>query len=235
MTQALILAAGIGRRFGQTPAGVAKCMLKIGNQTLLEHQLGQLQRMGIEQIGVVVGHAADSIRALIGNACSYFMNPRYQETDSLYSLWLAREWINGPFILLNGDVIAHPQIYQLLQGAEACTLLYDSRSGHQEEHMKVKLNGPQLLELGKHLPTKESHGENVGMIKFNQAGAAKLFQAANCLVADGGDRMWAVAAVNQVAEQVGIRCVDIAGLPWAEIDFPEDLIYAQARIWPLLS
>lgn len=227
--QALILAAGRGSRLRE---GIPKCLIRIGDCTLLDHQIHALRSLGIADICVVIGYEADRVRKMIGDQCRYVHNPRALETNSLYSLWLAREAISGPFLQLNGDVIADPRIYRRVLGASGCALAYDSTSGQGAEHMKVSILGGRLCEISKSIEASRSHGENLGILKYDRDGARMLFDAAGRLMAAGGEELWAPAAVASIAEQVPVRCVDVAGLPWTEIDYVEDALFAKYEIWP---
>jgi L-glutamine-phosphate cytidylyltransferase len=235
MKQAVILAAGAGLRLRSVSYGKPKCLLSIGGQPLIEHQVRILQQFGIKQICVIIGHEANYVRAAVSPACGCITNVRYAETNSLYSLWLARQWVSGPFILLNGDVLAHPEIYRRLLTCHDSALAYDSCSGQEAEHMKVSLEGTAVRALGKDLPAAKTHGENVGILKFNAEAAAALFTEADALIAHGRETTWAPAAVDRLARKTTIRGIDVADLPWTEIDFPDDLAHAQRDIWPVIS
>ena len=98
--------------------------------------------------------------------------------------------------------------------------------------MKVSFKGNRLHRIGKELSQRETHGENVGILKFDKSGAEQLFREADALVASGGEHLWAPSVLNRIVDKVVFHGVDIAGLPWTEIDFPDDLYYARGHIWP---
>ena len=100
---------------------------------------------------------------------------------------------------------------------------------------KVRLSGDRLERIAKHLPPGEAQGENVGILKFDGASATLLVEETERLIAEGGEGLPAPAAVDRLARRLPVRCLDVAGLPWAEIDFPEDLLAARERIWPLIA
>ena len=139
MKQAVILAAGTGSRLGKTAAGLPKCLQTIGGKTLLDIQLDILARVGIREVCVDIGFQHQRIRDHIAGRreCTTIVNPLFAETNSLYSLWEARNWIRGSFLCLNGDVIAHPDVFHRVLAVEGSALAYDSGSGEEAEHMKV--------------------------------------------------------------------------------------------------
>jgi len=234
MEQALILAAGQGSRLNGAE-GQPKCLTPVGDETLIEYQVRNLMQLGFGRVGVVVGYRHEEVRRVLKDRVHYITNTRYATTNSLYSLWLARDWIEGGFMLLNSDVLAHPGVFRRLAAAKNDALAFDSTSGHESEHMKVYSPKGVLRSIAKHLPLEMTSGENVGMLRFSASGARKLFLAAEDLVAQGGENAWAPMAVDRLARSVPIECLNVAGLHWVEIDFPEDLIVVQERVWPRIA
>jgi len=229
--QAVILAAGRGSRLGE---GIPKCLVRLGDRALIHHQLDALRATGIDEVCVVVGYGAERVRAALGNRCHYIDNLRFHETNSLYSLWLAREWLRGPFLQINCDLVAHPEIYRRLLSVPGTALAYDSLSGDGEEHMKVVVRNGLLRDIHKQLDPARSCGENLGLLKYDRVAARILFEEADALIACGGERCWAPAAIARLAQRVPVQCVDVAGLPWSEIDFVEDVLYARCEVLPEL-
>ena len=127
--QAVILAAGRGERLGRLTRWRPKCLVEVGGRSLLQHQVRALRDLGIDRIAVVVGHLGELVRAAMASECEFIDNRRYAETNSLYSLWLARNWLDGPFLLLNGDVLAHTEVYGRVVRTPGTVLAFDSRSG----------------------------------------------------------------------------------------------------------
>lgn len=234
MMQAVILAAGRGRRLDPVSNGTPKCLVRVGGESLIERQLKILEHLGIDRIIVVVGYQHEKIRAVVGDRCDYIFNKRFDETNSLYSLWLAQHWVTGSFALMNCDVLAHRDIYQRVMAAHGCALAFDSSSGSDDEHMKVSVRDEVVHALGKELPADHVDGENVGVLKFDRLGARLLFQEADWLIRSGAELDWAPAAVDRLARRVPIRAVDIADLPWTEIDCPGDLQVAAQYILPAI-
>lgn len=232
--QAVILAAGQGARLNGHANGVAKCLMRVGGRSLLEHQLSALHGLRVSDVCVVIGHSAHEVRAHAGDVCSYVENERYRETNSLESLWLVRNWVRGPFVLVNGDVLASTEVYQRVIESPGNALAYDSRSGHELEHMKVRVSSGRLERIGKELPHRSCTGENVGILKFDARAARSLFAVTGALIAQGFVNEWAPAAVDRIAACFTIQAHDVAGLPWIEIDYPCDLIDARETVWPAI-
>src|SRR3569832_719199 len=107
--KAIILAAGKGTRINGHDMK-PKCLFEVGGQTLLARQMEALREAGINEIVIVLGFEAERIRSLYEHAASFVINSRFEETSSMYSLWLAREHLLNGFVVLNCDVLFHPQL-----------------------------------------------------------------------------------------------------------------------------
>jgi len=234
-TQAVILAAGRGTRLGGKVNGDPKCLIPFGDNVLLEHQLTVLDRLGIDEVIVVVGHESDRVRQIVGDRCTYVVNDRFAETNSLYSLWTARAFVSGSFMLVNADVLAHPEVYRRVLCAGGTALAFDSGSGGEAEHMKVNVREGRLRAISKRLRPEETHGENLGILYFDEDAGRLMLREAAAIIEAGQLKAWAPAAVDRIADRVLIRAVDVADLPWTEIDFPEDLATANQTIWPAIA
>lgn len=200
--QGVILTACRGKRLQEYEQDIPKCLLTIGEQTLLELQLRCLQRAGVDCVCVVVGHRASDVRCIGGSKCEYILNSDYDDTNTLYSLSLVRKWVTGPFMLVNSDVLADPEIFRRVAGAKGCVLVFDSSSGSEPEHMKVSFADGRLRAIAKNLTADEADGENVGILKFDARGAGYLLAAAEEVCETEGKQCWAPSAVDRIASDV---------------------------------
>lgn len=232
--QAVILAAGFGSRLKSVSGGKAKPLLEVGGRPLILHQLETLADHGIGPVLVVVGHQADEVQGIIGNRAEIVLNERFAETNSLYSLWLAREWIKGPFVLLNCDLYFDPRILDQVLEEAGNVLAYDSTSSRGREQTKVAIKQGRVVDLGKDLPASSARGESLGLLKFEADGARAMLDTADSLVREGQEGAWVIEATRAVCSQVPIDGVNVAGHEWVEIDFPHDLDVARREVWPVI-
>ncbi|MGI9012793.1 MAG: NTP transferase domain-containing protein [Phycisphaerales bacterium] len=235
VSEAIILAAGQGKRLWASNNGTAKCLTTVGDATLIEHQIRMLRSLGIQRVIVVIGHEGDAVREIAGPDCVFVENEDYAKTNSLYSLWLARNAVTGPFVLMNCDVLAHPEILTRIIEQYGAALAFDSRSGADPEEMKVDVRDGMLHAISKQMETEQTCGENVGILRFDAVDAQELFRQAEQILSKGQIMHWAPAAVGMLGRIRPVRCVDIAGLDWIEIDFPEDLDRARNIVWPVIA
>ncbi|HXH07076.1 MAG TPA: phosphocholine cytidylyltransferase family protein [Vicinamibacterales bacterium] len=238
--RAIILAAGAGTRLNGCGRHLPKCLADMGGRPLIDRQLAMLHAAGIEDVTVVVGFGAAQVRRACGSRVDYVDNLRYARTNSLYSLWLARRRLAGGAVILNCDVLFHPRLLDDLLGARYPDALLvappDPGAGpYGDEEMKVKIRAGRIVDMRKDLPPHEADGENVGMVKVGGDGAALLADLLDRLVAAGGARDWAPRAFLELARRRPIFAVGTRGLPWIEIDTPDDYARARREIWPAIA
>ena len=237
--KAIILAAGKGTRLDGA-AVKPKCLVEVGGTTLLQRQIEALHTANINQIVVVVGFGADSIRDECGSGVEFVENNDFATTSSLYSLWLAREHLIDGFVVLNSDVLFHPQLLSNLLDSAIDDALLISKTEHQtsplgDEEMKVKLQDGLVVDISKEMDPLEADGENVGIVKFSAAGAKVLVGYMNELIANGGAKDWAPRAFREFAQNHSLSGLSTDGLPWIEIDFPEDYRRATEEVFPTIT
>jgi L-glutamine-phosphate cytidylyltransferase len=233
----IILAAGRGSRLNGTAGESPKCLVKAGGITLVERQIHLLREAGIHDITVVVGCQAERVRRTCGHGVTYVENARYAETNSMYSLWMARPLLYEGFVVLNCDVIFHPILLgDLLSARHDNALLLAYREADQapfgDEEMKVKVRCGRVVDMSKAMDPSEADGENLGIVKFGPDGAAELVSIMDRLIAAGGLRDWAPRAFAEFARTHPLHAIGTRGLPWIEIDFPEDYQRALREVLP---
>src|SRR5918997_4505282 len=150
----IILAAGKGSRLNGTAGESPKCLVKAGGLSLVERQIHALRRAGIDEIAVVVGCQAEQVRKACGHGVTYVENVRYAQTNSLYSLWMARPLLFEGFVVLNCDVLFHSALlHDLLASRHENALLLEYCEADQPplgaEEMKVKVRGGRVQEMSK--------------------------------------------------------------------------------------
>lgn len=234
---AIILAAGKGTRLDGA-AVKPKCLVEIGGSTLLHRQIDTLRSLDVREIVVVVGFGAESIRDECDDEISFVENAKFGETSSLYSLWLAREHLGGGFVVLNSDVLFHPQMLaDLLESSHPDALLISDSDPNPlgDEEMKIKVRDRLVVDISKEIDPLHADGENVGIVKFGPAGAKVLVQYMDQLIANGSKKDWAPRAFLEYARRHPLHALSTRGLPWIEIDFPEDYQRAVSEIFPQIE
>ncbi len=109
-TTALLLAAGTGARLRPLTKESPKCLTMVGGLPILERLVRNLREQGIERLVVVTGHLGNCIGEFLDKKAGdmridYIHSPEYRTTNNIYSLWLAREQIREPFLLVESDLV----------------------------------------------------------------------------------------------------------------------------------
>jgi choline kinase len=236
--KAVILAAGRGGRLRGAAGDRPKCLARIGTKTLVERQIHELRTAGLDDVVVVAGYHAADVGSVCG-AAEIVHNTRYATTNSLYSLWLTRDLLADGFVVLNGDVLFHPQLLSdLLTARYDDALLMEAREAtgtFTDEEMKVRVRRGCVAGIDKAMPPEEADGENIGIAKFGPGGAALLVQHMNEIVGAGGVREWVPRAFAEFCRQRPLHVVESRGYPWIEIDFPEDYWRACSEVLPAID
>lgn len=237
--RAVILTAGRGGRLREITGERPKCLAQVGGVSLLERQLQALRGCGLTRIVVVTGYGDVDVRRICGPTIDFVHNIRFADTNSLYSLWLARTLLTDGFLVMNCDVLFHQQMLvdlvtspyeDALLMAPAC-----DAAPYTDEEMKVRVRGGRVVDISKAIEPHEADGENVGIAKFSAAGAAVLVEELDAMVANGVVREWLPAAFARFCHRRTLHAVDHRGFPWIEIDSPEDYWHACTHIVPAVD
>ncbi|MEK0084884.1 NTP transferase domain-containing protein [Benzoatithermus flavus] len=235
--KAIILSAGQGSRLLPLTANQPKCLLRLGERTILATQVEELAAVGVREILVVTGFCAGAVErelehlARPGLTLRTLFNPFYAVADNLGSCWIARNEMADPFLLVNGDTVFERAIPArlLTEATSPITLTIDRKAAYDGDDMKVVLDGTRLVEVGKNLGTERIDGESIGMSLYRGPGPRLFVQALDDLMrGPAGTRSWYLRAIDLLARRGRVGVVSIEGLRWSEIDFPHDLHRASA-------
>jgi len=235
--KAIIVAAGKGNRLYPLTKDTPKPLLKINkNETILEHQLQNLKKCGISEIVMVTGYHANKVEELGGPDIRYVYNPFYEITNSLASLWFARNEMDGDFVYLHADVVFDRRILEdLLKRQEDVCLVIEPKKCIEED-MKVRVASDLMVEIGKSISLSEAYGEFIGITRFSGAGAKILAETLEKIVRQGDLMLWFESAIQWLIDNgYQVHTLSTEGKPWIEIDFLDDLERARSNIYPRIK
>jgi choline kinase len=234
----LVLAAGAGRRLRPHTDHLPKALVPVdGDTTILDIALGNLAAVGLTDVVVVVGYAADAVAARrhamqdrFGVRLTLVHNEKAEEWNNAYSLWLAREHFARGALLVNGDTVHPVSVQKTLLSARGpgVLLAVDSIKLLADEEMKVIVDGDgQVRRITKLMDPSSAFGEYIGLTVIEPAAAEPLAEALettwrrdpNLYYEDG---------YQELADRGGeVRVATIGAVDWVEVDNHTDL--ARAR------
>ena len=239
--KAIIFAAGVGRRLQAVTHNKPKCLVEIGGRTLLSRHVECLNQLGVSQIVLVVGFAQDAIREAMSAESStceirWVVNDQFVR-GSITSLWAAREEMNADVVLMDADVLYAPEILaRLVRSSQPSALLMDETVTQESEECMVAAKNGRVLSLSKRLPADyEEAGEGVGFLKVQKQDVPLLLRSVQTCIAAGKLDMEYEDALTKFFQDVRVGYENIGGLPWIEIDFPEDMTRAASQILPAID
>lgn len=232
--RAIILAAGRGSRMNVLTEDRPKCLVELNGKPLLEMQLSALRKAGIHDIAIVTGYKRELLTNL---GLTEFFNPRWAETNMVYSLSCAEAWLSTtPCIVSYSDIFYSPSAVASLMDCTAdLAVTYDqnwltlwskrfSDPLLDAETFRLDRNGA-LLEIGnKPRSIDEIGGQYMGLLRFTPRGWAAIQRVRASLSELERDRLHMTGALQRVIESNLLPVIAVPNAePWGEIDSQEDL------------
>ncbi len=236
---AVILAAGAGVRLAGASGGRPKGLITIGEKPILLESIEKLRRHGMSRIVVVTGYGARHIERAgrtAGGGIEIVANDRFATTGSMWSFCRAAAHCDGPFLLLESDLIYEQRALALvLDGAADDVVLASGPTAAGDEVWIEADDRMNLVALSKDRDRlgADPFGELVGITKVSRELCAAMLAAAErrdagAAVVDYEDCLTDAAADRPV------HCRLVTDLAWTEIDTPAHLARARDLVYPLV-
>ncbi len=239
--KAIIFAAGVGRRLQAVTQGKPKCLVEIGGRTLLSRHVECLRQLGVTSIVLVVGYAQETLRDVMAAESSvgeirWVVNEQFVR-GSITSLWAAREEMDDDLVLMDADVLYAPEVLaRLVRSSQPSALLMDETVKQTSEECMITARGGRVVSLSKTLPPDyDEAGEGVGFLKVQQQAIPSLLGSVQECIEAGQLDMEYEDALTAFFKKVSVGYEKIGGLPWIEIDFPDDIQKAVSQILPAIE
>jgi len=234
---AILLSAGQGSRMLPLTAEQPKCLIEFSGRTLIEWQIEMLARCGVRRIHVVTGFKEELVEAVLERSSdprvsvTTLFNPFYKVADNLGSCWIAREAMEGDFLILNGDTLVSEAIVQRVQQGSQwpIAVTVDVKPDYDNDDMKVMRQGERLVSIGKTLAADQADAESIGFLAFRGEGATMFREAVRkAMRTPEGVQHWYLKVIDQLAATGKVGTVSIEGKEWAEVDFLTDIEVARS-------
>lgn len=247
--QAVILAAGMGKRLGELTQNNTKCMVKVNGVTLIERLLRQLDNVKackLERIVVVTGYEGQKLREYIATCnvqtpIEYVDNPIYATTNNIYSLWLAKDYLlQDDTLLFESDLIFEDAVVEKLLENPYPSLALVSKYESWMDGTVVKLGDD--CEIDKFIPGTEfryeecaSYYKTVNIYKFSKQFSSSHyvpFLEAYSRALGNNEYYEQVLRVITLLDKPEIKALPLNGEDWYEIDDVQDLDIAESIFCP---
>jgi len=255
--KAIILASGEGKRLRPLTDNLPKPLIKIGDKTILGHQLDNLIRCSIWDIIITTGPFEDKIKEYVKEKypdleVSYVNNPKYETTNYIYSMWLTKGLIDDDIILLHGDLVFDKKLLERLinekpflrkksftkRNINKMHLVYDEENVNcvlvnrkikpPEKDFKAVIENNRVVKIG-----VEFYGENAffsaPLYKFSKSDFLCWLDEIEKFIRRGDMNSYAEDAFNKISDKVMLRPLYSDEEFCMEIDTMEDLEIARNK------
>lgn len=234
----VILAAGMAKRLRPLTDERPKCLLTVGERTLLQRTMDAQIAAGITEWVVVTGYRANMIRDFLTQhypqlTIHFIDNPDYAHNNNIFSLWLTRPYTDGKdFLLMDSDILFDPQILpEVLKQPGSVLALNRHELGEEEIKVILDTDG-RVVEISKVCSIEQAIGESVGIEKMTADYSTALFKELEQMIEGEGliDIFYERAFERLIPQGHTFRIVDTTDFFSIELDTIEDFENAQKLI-----
>ena len=234
----VILAAGMAKRLRPLTDTKPKCLLRVGERTLLERTVDAMRMAGIQEFLVVTGYRGEMIRDFLTSHFSlltfhFLDNTDYEHNNNIYSLWMACQKVRGSeFLLMDSDILCDSAaVVRIAQ--EQTSALAVNRHELGEEEMKVVVDADsRITEISKTCRPEDAMGESVGIEKITADYSEALARELDQMILQEGliDIFYERAFERLIPQGHTFKVVDTTHYFSYELDTPEDFQRAQEQM-----
>ena len=232
--KALILNSGLGHRMGVLTSEHPKCMTEISSkETILSRQLRLIKDAGITEVVMTTGYYNEILvkycKSLELNLHYTFVNnPLYAETNYIYSIYCAREYLDDDILLMHGDLVFEASVLDDMLSCHASCMKVSSTIALPDKDFKAVVHEGKVKKVGIEFFTDAMEAQ--ALYKMNR-GDWKLWLDKICEYCENDVRKcYAENALNELDGACNITALDVKDRLCSEIDTPEDLAIVSARL-----
>jgi len=234
----VVPAAGRGMRLAGSDNPLPKLLIPILGRPLISHLLRMASATGLfSEVVIILGPWFETVAETIQDLASHIKwqsateilcieNPKFELTNNVYSLYLARDYLEGEVVVHNSDVlVAPPLLTRLGSGIQGkARVLVERMSPVPEGETKVVVDSvDQVTDIAEAIESDKPSGRYVGVSAFDSSACEVFRDAVVSLVEHEEVGVFYTKALRMLAMRRPLNAVWTAGLPWFEIDTIEDL------------
>jgi dTDP-glucose pyrophosphorylase len=135
--KAVVLGAGLGKRLSSVTASMPKVLLKVGEKTLIEHNVDKLRKIGINDIAVVIGYKGEMVKEVLGNSVTYY--EQREQLGTAHAFLCAEKFIDEPYFLgINGDMFFTDPLTDFIKLKPSAVAVYHFEDTRRFGRMEIK-------------------------------------------------------------------------------------------------
>ena len=240
--QAVILAAGMGKRLKELTKNATKCMVRVNGETLIERALKSLDKLGLSRIVIVIGYEGQKLKDFIGTLpvktpVVYIDNQIYYKTNNIYSLYMAKDYlVQEDTLLLESDLIFEEAVLKkLVENPYPSLALVAKYESWMDGTVAVLDEEDNILDfIGKknfRFADRDKYYKTVNIYKFSREFSATHyvpFLEAYCKALGNNEYYEQVLKVISILDRPLIKALRLEGEVWYEIDDEQDLDIAES-------
>ena len=232
--KALILNSGLGSRMGVLTSEHPKCMTEVSTtETILSRQLKQLVDAGIREVVMTTGYY-DSVLVSYCNSLelpvhiTYVKNPIYDQTNYIYSIYCAKEYLDDDIILMHGDLVFEGEVFDRVVASPVSCMTVSSTLPLPEKDFKAKVVGGKVMAVGVDIFNEAMEAQALYKL-YKDDWKVWLDKIVEFCESDRR-KVYAENALNELNGAANISALDVQNLLCSEIDNPEDLAVVSAKL-----
>lgn len=228
----ILLAAGRGTRLHPLTKNNPKCLYSLnGGLTVAQKMINDIREYDLDaSIYVVTGFMHKLVENTIKDV-NFIYNPFYDCTNSIASLWFAKEYLKGDVTIINADVVVDKKLMKevITQKTDRPIVLLDS-SIKVDGDYNAQVNDDHVVVMSKEL--KSYFGEYAGITKLDENSALLLYNEIEKMIEEGFYDQWYENALVQLIfnQNFNLYYKDISDYTWTEVDCVDDLLKAKEII-----
>ena len=215
-----------------------KCLLKVGERTLLERTVDAQLAAGINELVVVTGYRGEMIRDFLTNhyptlTIHFIHNADYEHNNNIFSLWMTRPYTDGKdFLLMDSDILLDPKLVKAIVEQEGTALALNRHECGEEEIKIIVDSESRVVELSKTCSIADAIGESVGVERIAGDYSTALFHELEQMIEREGliDIFYERAFERLIPQGHHFRVVDTTDFFSIELDTVEDFERAKELI-----
>lgn len=230
----LILNSGLGSRMGVLTSEHPKCMTEISpHETILSRQLRMIADAGIKEVVITTGYY-DSVLVNYCNSLelplhiTFVKNPIYDQTNYIYSIYCAKEYLNDDIILMHGDLVFEGEVFDRVVASPVSCMTVSSTLPLPEKDFKARVIDGKVMAVGVYIFNEAMEAQ--ALYKLNKDDWKVWLDKIVEFCVNDNRKVYAENALNELNGAANITALDVQNLLCSEIDNPEDLAVVSSKL-----